>query len=147
MVTKFKPTTQPLCTPWHRLTRFVTKQAVALLLGVRLQDIDRIERWARVLLVVNPHLSRFVSYADLPPIPNVAPPTVKDYLYWRRRWGKIAPKFWAEFYAGQFAEASNLEELFNWRQIATLAAQDMPLDQAQWLQNKYKREQFCLEYF
>lgn len=147
MVTKFKPTTQPLCTPWHRLTRFVTKQAVALLLGVRLQDIDRIERWARVLLVVDPHLSRFVSYADLPPIPNVAPPTVKDYLYWRRRWGKIAPKFWAEFYAGQFAEASNLEELFNWGQIATIAAQDMPLEQAQWLQNKYNREQFCLEYF
>jgi hypothetical protein len=147
MVTKFKPTTQPLCTPWHRLTRFVTKQAVALLLGVKLQDIDRIERWTRVLLVVGPHISRFVSYADLPPIPNVAPPTVKDYLYWRRRWGKIAPKFWAEFYAGQFAEASNLEELFNWGQIATIAAQDMPLEQAQWLQSKYNREQFCREYF
>lgn len=113
MVTKFKPTKPPPYTPWHRLTRFVTKQAIALLLGVRQQNINRIERLAKVLLVIGPHISRFVRYADLPPIPKVKPPIAKEYLYWRRRWGKVAPQFWAEFYIQQFAEANNSQKLFN----------------------------------
>lgn len=64
MVSNFEPQS----TPWHRLTRFVSKKAIATLLKVKPEDITEIRRWALVIQVVGKGFSRFVSYADLPPI-------------------------------------------------------------------------------
>lgn len=143
MVTDF----QPKSIPWHRLTRFVSKKAIALLLKIKPEDIKDIHRWANVLLVVGPHISRFVSYADLPVIPAVALPSARDILYWRKRWGKIAPKFWAEFYTQQYQQAETLEELTTWNQIVKTLEKFLPQKAAEKLQTLYLREEFCREYF
>lgn len=72
-------TLKPRSLPLHRLTRFVTKEAIARLLKTHPDQIWEVRRWAYVLLVVGKGISRFVSYADLPPIPNVAPPEGRDF--------------------------------------------------------------------
>lgn len=56
------------------------------LLKVKPEDITEIRRWALVIQVVGKGFSRFVSYADLPPIAGVALPCQLDFNYWRKRW-------------------------------------------------------------
>jgi hypothetical protein len=53
------------------LSRFVTKEAVAKVLKVKPEQIREIRCWAYVIHVVGVGLSRFVSYADMPPILGV----------------------------------------------------------------------------
>jgi hypothetical protein len=105
-------------TPVNPLARFVTKEAVALLLNIEVSEIKEIRCWAKVILVVAKHLSRFVSYADLPPIVGVEPPQNRDFLAWRKRWTKNkthqAPKFWIKFYAEKFRQAVDFDELYAW---------------------------------
>ncbi len=50
------------------LFRFVTEEAVALLLKIPVAEIKDIRFWPNVILVISEHLVRFVSYADLPPM-------------------------------------------------------------------------------
>ena len=57
----------------HPLARFVTIEASALLLKVEAAQIKDIRCWPNVILVVGIGLSKFVSYADLPPILGVKP--------------------------------------------------------------------------
>lgn len=64
-------------------------------------------------------MSTFVSYADLPPILSVEPPTPQDFTWWRKRWKhKLqAPEFWVEFYKQKFWQAVSIAQLYKWGQI------------------------------
>lgn len=134
MVTSF----QPKSIPWHRLTRFVTKKAVALLLKVNPDDIHEIRRWPFVLLVVGKNMSCFVSYADMPIVPGVGLPDIRDFQYWHRRWkGSNVPQFWIEFYAQQFQGAVSKAELFNWGQMVKIVKPVLPPQKVEWLRRVY----------
>lgn len=102
------------------LARFVTAEAIALLLKVDVSQIKAIRCWARVVLVVGKEFSRFVSYADLPPIIAVGVPNTADVIRWRKRWRKNtrqAPQFWLEFYKQKFEQADSASQLCEWGQI------------------------------
>ncbi len=86
------------------------------------EEIYLVERWANIVYVHGKGVSRFVSYADFPPTVEVAPPTDKDFAFWRRRWKnrqkdqqkKQAPPFWVQFFAHQFHHAPSVEVLHDW---------------------------------
>lgn len=104
----------------HPLARFVTKEAIALLLNLKLEDIYKIDCWRYVIHVVGKGVSTFVSYADLPPIVEAEPPTNRDFLCWRKRWEKHnrqAPKFWVDFYKQKFKQAVSVTQLYNWGKV------------------------------
>lgn len=105
----------------HPLARFVTKEAIALILNVSIEEIREIRCWARVILVVGQGLSKFVSYADLPPVVGVEEPISSDFAYWRKRWQKLkikqAPDYWTTFYANRFGQCIDIAELFSWGQL------------------------------
>ncbi|WP_009631416.1 hypothetical protein [Synechocystis sp. PCC 7509] len=105
------------------LERFVTVEAIALLLKVDAAQIKYIRCWARVVLVVGVRFSRFVSYADLPPIVAVEAPNTADIIRWRSRWNKNtrqAPQFWLEFYKQKFEQSVSVYQLYNWGKIVGL---------------------------
>jgi len=108
----------------HPLARFVTAEAVALLLNIEATRIKEIRLWDRMMLVVAHGMSRFVSYADLPPILGVVPPTPKDIITWRKRWRKLkqnhAPDFWFNFYDHKIGQSNSFGELKNWGQLIAL---------------------------
>ncbi len=104
----------------HPLARFVTPEAIALLLKLKPEDIYKIDCWRHVIHVVGKGLSTFVSYADLPPILGVESPGERDFIHWRNRWqqqNKQAPEFWVEFYKHKFRQALSIVELYNWGRI------------------------------
>lgn len=104
----------------HPLSRFVTAEAIALLLNLETEDIYRIDCWRYVIHVVGKGVSTFVSYADLPPILGVESPTERDFVRWRKRWRKNnqqAPKFWLDFYKQKFKQAVSVGELYAWGTI------------------------------
>lgn len=63
----------------HPLARFVTEETIALLFEIKPEEIYRIECCRYVVYVYAKGISRFVSYADFPPILNVASPTSQDF--------------------------------------------------------------------
>ena len=96
---------------------FVTHEAIALLLKIKVEDIRevRCKRWS--MHVIAKRISTFVSYADMPPIVEARTPTHKDRLIWWKRWRKnelMAPQFWQEFYADKISEAKDQDELMAW---------------------------------
>src|SRR4028119_1045885 len=103
----------------HPLARFVTKEAIALLLNLKPHEIYRIDCWRYVIHVVGKGVSTFVSYADLPPILSVELPTHQDFIWWRKRWKRKlqAPEFWVEFYKQKFWQAVSIAQLYKWGQI------------------------------
>ncbi|NES80637.1 MAG: hypothetical protein F6K10_04045 [Moorea sp. SIO2B7] len=109
----------------HRLARFVREETVALMFNLNPEEIYRIECWRHVVYVHGKGVSRFVSYADFPPILGVTPPNKQDFPYWRRRWYKsakshYAPEFWTKFYIQQFKQASSAAQLLEWGQLLAL---------------------------
>jgi len=108
----------------HPLARFVTVEAVALILNIDVARIKEIRLWNRMILVVAQGMSRFVSYADLPPILGVALPTKGDIITWRKRWRKLkqnhAPDFWFNFYAQKIRRSQSLGEVKSWEQLIAL---------------------------
>lgn len=114
-------TLQPQSKCVHPLARFVTKEAIALILNVPVEKIKEVRCWARVILVVGQGLSRFVSYADLPPVVGVEPPTTQDFANWRKRWQKLkinqALDSWTTFYANKFGQCRDIAELISWGQL------------------------------
>ena len=105
----------------HPLARFVTVEAVALLLRIEANSIKEIRLWGHMILVVANNLSRFVSYADFPPILGVNPPQTKDFTIWRKRWRTLktnfAPDFWLLFYSHKFGYSNSLAELRTWGEL------------------------------
>lgn len=107
----------------HPLSRFVTPEAIALLLNLETEDIYRIDCWRYVIHVVGKGVSTFVSYADLPPILGATPPTKRDFVRWRKRWrknNKQAPKFWVDFYKQKFKQAASVAQLYAWGKIVAV---------------------------
>lgn len=108
--------------PLHRLARFVSKQAAAMMFNRTTEEIYAVERWAHIVYVRGKGVSRFVSYADFPPSLEVAPPSDRDFAFWRRRWKqrqqqqKQAPPFWVQFFTSQFHQSTSVE-LHNWGRL------------------------------
>ena len=106
---------RPKSTPRHRLSRFVTKEAIARLLKIKVEQIYRFECWAHILYVHAKGMSRFVSYADFPPVVGVESPSGLDFGYWKRRMAsqkeRYAPDFWVDFYGDKFHQAVSVAEL------------------------------------
>lgn len=133
----------------HPLARFVTTEAIALLLNVEPERITDIRCWANVILVVGKGFSRFVSYADLPPILEVEPPTQKDFTYWRKRWQKcktkLAPNFWLKFYAQKIGKSASEVELYAWGQLLRIIKFALGEKAVIALRSIYAEERDCLK--
>jgi len=130
------------------LARFVTAEAIALLLKVNITQIKYIRCWARVVLVVGVKFSRFVSYADLPPILAAEAPNTADIIRWRKRWNKNnhqAPQFWLEFYKQKFEQAVNVSQLYAWGQLVGLIKFGLSLVTVQKLRHFYSDTKAKLE--
>ena len=122
------------------LARFVTIEAIALLLKVNITQIKYIRWWARVVLVVGVKFSKFVSYADLPPIIAAEVPNTADIIRWRKRWNKNtrqAPQFWLEFYKQKFEQAVNVSQVYAWGQIVGVVKFGLSLVTVQKLRHFY----------
>jgi hypothetical protein len=141
---------QPESKPVHHQARFVTKEAIALLLNLKPHEIYRIDCWRHVIHVVGKGVSTFVSYADLPPILGVEPPSPQDFLCWRKRWKKNnnkAPKFWAHFYAKKFQTVSTLLEMYSWGELVGVIKCALSESAVQWLRSIYIQEKHAMENF
>lgn len=79
------PTEQRNSNSLHRLARFVT-QTAAMMFNLEAEEIYQVERWANIVYVHGKGVSRFVSYADFPPVLGVASPSDQDFAFWRQRW-------------------------------------------------------------
>lgn len=106
----------------HRLARFVTEEAVALMFNIAVEKIIRIRLMRYVVHVHAKGVSRFVSYADFPAIVGVDVPEIKDLALWKKRWYKseksfYAPAFWSKFYTFQFRNCSCAGSLQEWQNL------------------------------
>jgi hypothetical protein len=139
---------QPESKPVHPLARFVTTEAIALKLKMKPEHIYSINCWRYVIHVVGKGISTFVSYADIPPIVGVKPPTAEDILCWRKRWKKnknTAPSFWIEFYAQKFRKAPYLEDLSAWGKLVGAIKFGLEELGVQGLRTLYAQErEYCL---
>lgn len=144
-------TQQAEATTVHPLARFVTKEAIALHLKIEANQIKEIRCWPYVILVVAEGLSKFVSYADLPPTVEVDPPTNQDFVRWRKRWKKnehkLAPKFWVEFYAQKFWQALSVGELYTWGQMVRVIKFALSQTAVQALRSVYLDVKYALQPF
>ena len=126
----------------HPLARFVTEEAIALLLNIPVGEIKDIRCWRHMILVVAEHMVKFVSYADLPPILEVEPPTNQDFTIWRKRWKrsntKQAPDFWKDFYAEKFRFAGSRERLYAWGRLVGSIKFAMSNEWLELLRNLFK---------
>jgi len=142
-------TQQAESTPVHPLARFVTKEAIALLLQIEPKQIKDIRCWPNVILVVAEELSKFVSYADLPPTLGAEPPANLDFACWRKRWQKLkkkqAPDFWLKFYTQKFRQTHSVAELYRWGQLVGVIKFALSEKMVQALRSIYLEEKYCLE--
>jgi len=93
-------------------------------------------------------LSRFVSYADFPPILEAEPPTLQDMVRWRKRWkSRIAPEFWTIFYRYQFNRAKSESQLLAWGQFVALVKGLLSTAALQHLRQAYQLEQYWWRHF
>lgn len=141
-------TIQPKAKTVHPLTRFVTPEAIALILNLPAEDIYRIDCWRYVIHVVGKGISTFLSYADIPPVVGVAAPSPQDILLWRKRWRKNkykAPSFWLGFYASKFQQATSWQDLSAWSQLLPVIKFGLSEIGWQWLHSIYtQRKEFYL---
>lgn len=131
----------------HPQARFVTTKAIALLLNLKTEDIYRIDCWQYVIHVVGKGVSKFVSYADLPPIVEVESPTDRDIIRWRKRWQKKkkqAPAFWVDFYKQKFKQAQTIAQLYNWGKIVGVIKFGLTLTSLQELRIVYSQKRSAL---
>lgn len=102
----------------HPLARFVTEEAAALLFNISIEQIYKITCLRYVVHIHGKGVSRFVSYADFPPILAVNLPTPLDFYFWHKRWKKKpAQEFWQKFYIYQFEKAVCAAELLDWSNL------------------------------
>ena len=109
----------------RRLARFVTEETAAQMFHLHRQQIYSVRCWPNVVYVHGEGLSRFVSYADFPPMADTLPPTKEDCYYWHRRWKKTqppeqrkkAPEFWVQFFRTKFQHAIGIFDLYEWGKL------------------------------
>jgi hypothetical protein len=132
----------------HPLARFVTVETVSLLFNRSPDEIYRIECWQHIVYVHGKGLSRFVSYADFPPILEAEPPTPQDMVRWRKRWkSPIAPEFWTTFYRYQFNRATSESQLLAWGQFVGIVKGLLSTAALQHLRQRYQLEQYWWRHF
>ncbi len=130
------------------LARFVTEEAVCLMFNIKLEDIYSVQCWRYIVYIHAKGLSKFVSYADFPPIVGVAPPTTRECVKWRRRWRKQnspayrkqAPKWWADFFAHEFWQSLSKSALYDWGKLVGLIKFAFSEDILQQLRQSYRQE-------
>ena len=132
----------------HPLARFVTEDTVALLFNISTDDIYRIECCRYMVYVHAKGVSRFVSYADFPPILRVNPPSPQDFGRWYKRWkGKQAPRFWTKFYTHNFQVAVSVDGLLEWGQLVAKVKLVISASALQQLRDVYAAEKDLMENF
>ncbi|MCW6053006.1 hypothetical protein QUB60_15265 [Microcoleus sp. A2-C5] len=132
----------------HPLARFVTEDTVALLFNISTQDIYRIECCRYMVYVHAKGISRFVSYADFPPILEVNPPSLQDFGRWYKRWkSKQAPGFWTKFYTHNFKAAVSVDGLFEWGKLVATVKLVISASGLQQLRDVYAAEKDLMEKF
>ncbi|BAY90912.1 MULTISPECIES: hypothetical protein [unclassified Tolypothrix] len=136
----------------HPLARFVTEEAICLIFQISIEDIYTVECWRYMVYVHGKGLSKFVSYADFPPILGVKPSTQSDFIKWRRRWRKQhephhhkqAPQWWAKFFIDEFCQAHSEAMLNNWVELIELIQFAFNQEKLELLRNRYRQEKFLL---
>ena len=132
----------------HPLARFVTEETVALLFNIEVEDIYRIECCRHMVYVHAKHISRFVSYADFPPIVEVNEPALQDFGKWYKRWkSKLAPLFWTKFYTHKFKEAVSVDSLLEWGMLVAKVKSAISGARLQQLRDVYAAEKDLMENF
>ena len=132
----------------HPLARFVTEETVALLFNIEVEDIYRIECCRHMVYVHAKHISRFVSYADFPPIVEVNEPALQDFGRWYKRWkSKLAPLFWTKFYTHKFKEAVSVDSLLEWGLLVAKVKSAISGARLQQLRDVYAAEKDLMENF
>ncbi len=129
-------------------SRFVTEETVALLFNISPEQIYRIECCHNMVYVHAKGLSRFVSYADFPPIVAVNPPVPRDYLAWYKRWKRTqAPVFWTKFYTYNFKGAVSVDSLREWGVVVGTVKSVIAATALQQLRDVYAEEKYLMEKF
>jgi hypothetical protein len=136
----------------HPLARFVTEETVALLFNLEPDEIYRIDCWQYVVYVHGKGVSKFVSYADFPPILGAESPTNADFVRWRKRWKNRwtinhAPQFWTNFYTHQFKHASTESDLLVWGKLVATIKSALSVTAVQRLRKAYKHEKYLWDNF
>lgn len=142
------PTPQQEATVAHPLYRFVSAEAIALLLNIKPEQILKIRCWAHVILVVGKGICRFVSYADLPPVVGVKPATPQEYLRWRKRWQKNhyqVPAFWGQFYSQKLRQTQSFAQLHAWVRLIEAIQSLLPASIVRDLQSIYTQQNCYLQ--
>jgi hypothetical protein len=136
----------------HPTARFVTEEAVSLMFNISLEDIYTVECWRFIVYIHGKGVSKFVSYADFPPIVGVEPPTVLEMVKWRKRWRKQldashkkqAPQWWADFFAHEFLQALSEAILYSWGQLIALIKFAFDEETLQQLRENYRQDKVLL---
>ncbi|MBE9164058.1 hypothetical protein [Tychonema sp. LEGE 06208] len=132
----------------HPLARFVTEETVALLFDIAVDDIYRIECCRYMVYVHGKSISRFVSYADFPPILEVKPIALQDFGRWYKRWkSKLAPAFWTKFYTHKFKKAVSVDRLLEWGLLVANVKSVISGAGLQQLRDVYAQEKNLMEKF
>ncbi|MEG3936681.1 hypothetical protein QT995_00750 [Microcoleus sp. S36b_A3] len=132
----------------HPLARFVTEETVALLFDIAVDEIYRIECCRYMVYVHAKHISRFVSYADFPPIIEVKPIALQDFGRWYKRWkSKLAPAFWTKFYTHKFKKAVSVDRLLEWGFLVANVKSVISGAALQQLRDVYAQEKDLMEKF
>jgi len=132
----------------HPLARFVTEETVALLFNISTDQIYRIECCRYMVYVHAKGISRFVSYADFPPILEVELPKLQDFGRWYKRWkGKKAPDFWTQFYIHQFKYATTADKQLAWGLLVAVVKSLFSETALQQLRDAYVYQKYWLENF
>ena len=99
----------------HPLARFVTEETLTILFNISPNEIYRIECYRHVAYLHAKTISRFINYADFPPLLGLELPTNSDFSMWHKRWKRnIAPQFWTTFYTHQLTNAYSIAHLQEW---------------------------------
>ncbi len=136
----------------HPLARFVNEETVALLFNLSPEQIYRIDCFRYVVYVHGKGVSKFVSYADFPPIVGTMSPTGADFVLWHKRWrkrwkSKQAPAFWINFYAYQFKKAPSVAKLRGWGELVAVVKSEFSEVQLQELRKIYVQEKNLWDQF
>ncbi|MCU0543406.1 MAG: hypothetical protein MUE44_14730 [Oscillatoriaceae cyanobacterium Prado104] len=132
----------------HPLARFVTEETVALLFNISTDQIYRIECCRYMVYVHAKGVSRFVSYADFPPILDAELPKTQDFGRWYKRWqAKTAPDFWTLFYSYQFKKARSTDRQLAWGKLVAVVKSLLSATALQKLRDAYAYEKYCRNNF
>jgi len=136
-------------TTTHPLNRFVTRDALGFHLGIKSDNIYKISYWQYVIHVVGKGKSRFVSYADMPPILGVEQPRKADFAKWRKRIKtrkqKYVPKFWAQFYVKKIEDSNSIQTLLQWENLVKQCKSLISLEGLKKIDNALAQEKSRLE--